>query len=138
MSILSGRFTQVLLYSILDRLANPRFNILASLYSYTTRSQLLGILFHGVDHIEFLDKFILKICSFCPCLDSDCFVVGSVFAVAPIMQGFLCMVLRPSVKRAHQKLFFLLLNQNICCGQLKESSQWGGSFEHTNNIETHG
>ena len=27
------------------------------------------------------------------------------------------------------KLFFLFLNQNICCGYTKEPSQWVGSFE---------
>ena len=31
-------------------------------------------------------------------------------------------------------LFFLLLNQNICCGYYKEPSQWDGSFEHLNHI----
>ena len=29
-----------------------------------------------------------------------------------------------------RKLFFLFLNQNICCGYSKESSQWDGPFEH--------
>ena len=28
------------------------------------------------------------------------------------------------------KLFFLFLNQNICCGYSKELSQWDSSFEH--------
>ena len=28
------------------------------------------------------------------------------------------------------KLFFLFLNQNICCGYSNEPSQWDGSFEH--------
>ena len=28
------------------------------------------------------------------------------------------------------KLFFLFLNQNICCGYSKEPSRWDGSFEH--------
>ena len=28
------------------------------------------------------------------------------------------------------KLFFLFLNQNICCGYSKEPSQWYDSFEH--------
>ena len=35
----------------------------------------------------------------------------------------------PQVVR-NWKLFFLLLNQNICCGYSKEPSQWDGSFEH--------
>ena len=30
----------------------------------------------------------------------------------------------------NQKLLFLFLNQNICCGYSKELSQWDGSFEH--------
>ena len=32
------------------------------------------------------------------------------------------------------KLFFLLLNQNICCGYSKELSQWDGSFEHPKHM----
>ena len=32
------------------------------------------------------------------------------------------------------KWFFLLLNQNICCGYSKETSQWDGSFEHPFNF----
>ena len=37
---------------------------------------------------------------------------------------------RPIVKTAYSKLFFLFLNQNICCGYSKEPSQLDGSFEH--------
>ena len=32
------------------------------------------------------------------------------------------------------KLFFLILNQNICCGYSKEPSQRDGSFEHTQHM----
>ena len=32
------------------------------------------------------------------------------------------------------KLFFLFLNQNICCGYSKELSQWDGSFEHLKHM----
>ena len=32
------------------------------------------------------------------------------------------------------KLFFLFLNQNICCGYSKERSQWDGSFEHPKHM----
>ena len=32
------------------------------------------------------------------------------------------------------KLFFLFLNQNICCGYSKEPSQWDGSFEHPKHM----
>ena len=32
-----------------------------------------------------------------------------------------------------QKVFFLFLNQNICCGYSKEPSQWG-SFEHPKHM----
>ena len=33
-----------------------------------------------------------------------------------------------------RKLFFLLLNQNICCGYSKEPSHWNGSFEHPKHM----
>ena len=32
------------------------------------------------------------------------------------------------------KKIFLFLNQNICCGWLKEPSQWDGSFEHPKHM----
>ena len=32
------------------------------------------------------------------------------------------------------KLFFLFLNQNICCGYSKEPSQWDGSFENPKHM----
>ena len=32
------------------------------------------------------------------------------------------------------KLFFLFLNQNICCGCSKEPSQQDGSFEHPKHM----
>ena len=32
------------------------------------------------------------------------------------------------------KLFYLFLNQNICCGYSKESSRWDGSFEHLKHM----
>ena len=32
------------------------------------------------------------------------------------------------------KLFFLFLNQNICCGYSKEPSQWDASFEHPKHM----
>ena len=41
---------------------------------------------------------------------------------------------RPLVKSAYQKIFFLFLNQNICCGYSKEPSQWDGSFEHPKHV----
>ena len=34
----------------------------------------------------------------------------------------------------NRKLFFLLLNQNICCGYSKELSQRDGSFEHPKHL----
>ena len=37
---------------------------------------------------------------------------------------------RPQIRECNWKLFFLFLNQNICCGYSKEPSQWDGSFEH--------
>ena len=33
-----------------------------------------------------------------------------------------------------EKLFFLSLNQNICCGYSEEPSQWDGSFEHSKHM----
>ena len=38
------------------------------------------------------------------------------------------------VENAYQKLFFLFLNQNICCGYSKEVSQWDSSFEYRKDI----
>ena len=32
------------------------------------------------------------------------------------------------------KIFFLFINQNICCGYSKEPSQWDGSFEHSQHV----
>ena len=32
------------------------------------------------------------------------------------------------------KLFFLFLNENICCGYSKEPSRWDGSFEHPKHM----
>ena len=32
------------------------------------------------------------------------------------------------------KLFFLFLNQNICCGYSKELTQWDSSFKHTKHM----
>ena len=34
----------------------------------------------------------------------------------------------------NRKIFFLFLNQNICCGYSKEPSQWDGSFEHSKHM----
>ena len=34
----------------------------------------------------------------------------------------------------NEKLIFLFLNQNICCGYSKDSSQWDGSFEHPKHM----
>ena len=31
-------------------------------------------------------------------------------------------------------MFFLFLNQNICCGYSKEPSQWDGSFKHPKHM----
>ena len=33
-----------------------------------------------------------------------------------------------------KQIFFLFLNQNICCGYSKEPSQWDGSFEHPKHM----
>ena len=39
-------------------------------------------------------------------------------------------VIRQLIKSAYQKLDFLFLNQNMCCGYSKDPSQWYGSFEY--------
>ena len=44
------------------------------------------------------------------------------------------MGVRPPDKSALLKIILLFLNQNICCGYLKEPSQWDGSFEHPEHI----
>ena len=36
----------------------------------------------------------------------------------------------PQIRVCNRKLFFLFLNQNICCGYSKEPSHRDGSFEH--------
>ena len=41
---------------------------------------------------------------------------------------------RPLDKRLKLKINFFFLNQNICCGYLKEPSLWHGSFEHPKQI----
>ena len=38
------------------------------------------------------------------------------------------------VRVRNWKLFFLFLNQNICCVYSKELSRWDGSFEHPNHM----
>ena len=40
----------------------------------------------------------------------------------------------PQIRVCNWKLFFLFLNQNICCGYSKEPSQWVGSFEHPKHM----
>ena len=42
--------------------------------------------------------------------------------------------LRPLVKSAYQKVNFLFLSQNICCGYSKEPSKWDGSFEQPKHM----
>ena len=38
------------------------------------------------------------------------------------------------IRVRNQKLFFLFLNQTICCGCSKEPSQGGGLFEHPQHM----
>ena len=40
----------------------------------------------------------------------------------------------PQIRVRYWKLFFLLLNQTICCGYSKEPSRWDGSFEHPKHM----
>ena len=54
--------------------------------------------------------------------------------VEPYLVQIVCKGYRTFVKSAYQKLIFLVLNQNLCCGHSKEPSLWDGSFEHPNNI----
>ena len=42
--------------------------------------------------------------------------------ILPVFSGL-------QIRVRNQKLFFLFLNQNICCGCSKEPSHWDGSFE---------
>ena len=46
------------------------------------------------------------------------------------------LILRPGLKLwvCTKKLFFLFLNQNICCGYSKEPCQWDNSFEHPKHV----
>ena len=41
---------------------------------------------------------------------------------------------RLQLRVRNKNLFFLFLNQNICCGYSKEPSQWDGSFELPKHI----
>ena len=36
--------------------------------------------------------------------------------------------------RVTENYIFLFLSQNICCGCLKEPSQWEGSYEHPKHM----
>ena len=38
------------------------------------------------------------------------------------------------LRMCNEKLIFLFLNQNICCGYSKEPSHRGGSFEHPKHM----
>ena len=40
----------------------------------------------------------------------------------------------PQIRVCNWKLFFLFLNQNICCGYSEEPSRWDGSFEHPKHM----
>ena len=40
----------------------------------------------------------------------------------------------PKIRERNWKLFFLFLNQNICCGYSKEPSRWVSSFEHPKHM----
>ena len=42
------------------------------------------------------------------------------------------------LKSAYQKMIYLFLNQNTCCGCSKEPSQWDGYFEHPKHVKTDG
>ena len=38
------------------------------------------------------------------------------------------------IRLRYQKLSFLFLNENICCGYSKEWSQWNGSFDYPKHM----
>ena len=60
---------------------------------------------------------------------SKCHIVGN------LMSQLICILfVRTYVKSAYQKVIFLFLNQNICCGYSKEPSQWDGSFEQPKHM----
>ena len=40
----------------------------------------------------------------------------------------------PQIRVCNWKLFFLFLNQNICCEYSKEPSRWDSSFEHPKHM----
>ena len=40
----------------------------------------------------------------------------------------------PQIRVCNRKLFFLFLNQNICCEFSKESPRWDGSFGHPKHM----
>ena len=44
------------------------------------------------------------------------------------------LLFRAGLRVSNRKMIFLFLNQNICCGYSKESSQSGGSFKHPKHI----
>ena len=51
-------------------------------------------------------------------------------ATVCLWQGPSLSTIRPPDKRAYQKIiFFLFLNQNICCGYSKEPFRWDSSYE---------
>ena len=41
---------------------------------------------------------------------------------------------RLNIRMRNKKIFFVFLNQNICCGYSKEPSQGDGSFEHPKHM----
>ena len=45
-----------------------------------------------------------------------------------------CYTLRIWLRVCNKYLFFLFLDQNICCGYSKEPSQWDCSFEHPKHM----
>ena len=58
------------------------------------------------------------------------FLLKSLFTVQPVVAANS----GPQIRVRNLKLFFLFLNQNICCGYSKEPSQWDGSFEHPKHM----
>ena len=48
----------------------------------------------------------------------------------PDEQGYLSPHWGPQIRVRNWKLFFIFLNQNICCGYSKEPSGWDSSYEH--------
>ena len=74
----------------------------------------------NIVHIVLQISFLSMISNFCACKQEliECLIFVS----------------GPQIRVRNKKVFFLFLNQNICCGYSKEPSQWDGFFEHPKHM----